>query len=77
MTIKFNIELNPRDQKRARLTIDCKRGYQGICRFSIWTGEAGGTMWHWNGDLLKPSISPSIACQACDKHFVVSNGVAT
>lgn len=65
-----------RDDDRARVVVDCPRSTTGECAFSCWQKSAQGAMWHWNGNEASPSISPSINCHVCGRHFTITNGVA-
>jgi len=74
--IEFGVNPNPRDEKRATLVVKCAKALSGQCEFPIWTGPAGGSQWHWDGKIMKPSISPSIDCKGgCGRHFI-ANGEA-
>lgn len=34
-------------------------------------------VWQWDGNVESPTITPSIDCVDCKRHFVVTNGVAS
>lgn len=75
--IEFGINPNPRDEKRSTLIVKCSHALRGQCEFPLWTGEAGGVMWHWNGKYRLASITPSIDCQGgCKRHFTITSGTA-
>jgi hypothetical protein len=73
----FSIRVEPRsdDPTRGVLFITCGKSPTGECRQSLWSKPAAGAMWHWDGNVENPTISPSIDCQGgCGRHFNVVNG---
>jgi hypothetical protein len=71
------MKVQPRtdDPARGKLVVECKHTTEGECKFSLWRGPAGGAMWHWDGNVEKPTISPSIDCKGgCGRHFTVIAG---
>lgn len=72
--MKLRVEL--REPGRANLDIGCAK----LCRFPLWTRQADDTgpkTWHWDGNVERPTITPSIDCTVCKRHFVVTEGVAS
>lgn len=71
-----SIRVLPRHEDRARLAVNCSRGTGGECLFSLWQRPASGAMWQWDGNTEKPTITPSIDCRDCGRHFTVVAGNA-
>jgi hypothetical protein len=50
-----------------------------ICRFRVSTAgsstDQAGLIWGWDGNVTRPTITPSIACQSCGLHVVIADGV--
>lgn len=62
---------------RARLRVECSHTSMGHCLFPLWQRPAQDTMWQWNGNVERPTISPSIDCNGgCGRHFTVVDGEA-
>lgn len=73
---EFRIQLTT--SERGHLVLACDRGHQGECKFSIWTGAPSGAMWHWDGNVERPTVSPSINCHGgCNRHFTLVSGAPT
>ncbi|WP_366509246.1 DUF6527 family protein [Mesorhizobium sp.] len=70
----ISVRIEARHEDRAFLIASCPFG--GECKWSIWKREASGAMWHWDGSIEAPTISPSINCHSCGQHFTVTSGVA-
>jgi hypothetical protein len=80
-TIKFRVV--ERDAGRAFLYLACEHGCnhgggQRECAFGLWTSPARNKTWQWDGNVERPTITPSIDCQGgCGRHFTMVNGVPT
>lgn len=73
--IRWHIAVRPAEPTRGYLMTECDKHHTGHCPRSIWTGEASGMMWHWDGNVERPTISPSIDCQGgCGRHFSIIAG---
>lgn len=60
---------------RAYLCVKCPRSHDGFCRFSLWGKPGNGTIWNWDGNVHKPTISPSInRLGGCERHFTIVAG---
>jgi len=63
---------------RAIFRIHCARadGSPKSCNFPLsFNPQEQHGLWSWNGNYDKPTISPSIVCEAgCGRHFVVNEG---
>ena len=71
----YRVERNPRREGRGWLIVKCTNGTEGECRFGLQREAASGVTWHWDDNVEKPTITPSIACQKCGMHIVVTKGV--
>lgn len=71
--------IKEREPGRAYLVVDCGKQFGPIkqCLFPLWKIAPQFPMWNWDGNIEKPTISPSVACQLCGWHVVITNGVAT
>lgn len=53
--------------------------HDGHCLFRVSTKPAhrdgAGEVWQWDGDLLDPTITPSVQCLDCGLHVVITKGV--
>lgn len=60
-------------------TKDGVKKTDGVCEFRLERSaphsDAAGLVWNWDGDVQKPTITPSIQCQACGLHVVITGGV--
>lgn len=73
--MRFHVEPRPEEPTRGFLVVECKHCTEGKCRFPLWGGPSGGAMWHWDGNVEKPTISPSIDCKGgCGRHFSIVGG---
>src|SRR4051812_49288140 len=49
------------------------------CSFRLRVGSHGtdqvSNFWNWDGNKYHPTITPSVQCQTCGLHVVVTNGV--
>lgn len=69
------VTIEPRPNGNAFLVASCP--VKGHCRFPVWTCPAEGTMWQWDGNIDRPTVSPSIDCRGgCGQHFTVVEGTA-
>jgi len=76
--MKWHIEVRPDDPTRGHFVVECERGYRGECPTPVWAGPAQGVMWHWDGNVEQPTISPSIDCKGgCGRHFTMIKGQPT
>jgi len=71
----INFHIQPREDGKAFLVLECTHTPAGECKFPLWQRPATGTMWQWDGDINKPTISPSIDCKGgCNRHFTMTEG---
>ena len=51
------------------------------CEFPVKVGSHGEVnglkFWNWDGNEANPTISPSISCQICGLHVVITKGAET
>ncbi len=74
-SIQFRIKQSQSDPTRGKLVLTCDKTTGGECEFPLWSGPAGGVMWHWDGNVEQPTISPSIDCKGgCGRHFSIISG---
>lgn len=67
--------VEPRDDDRAFLVLKCEHRSDGECRFGLWQRPASGITWQWDGNVERPTITPSIDCKGgCGRHFIMTNG---
>jgi hypothetical protein len=53
----------------------CRGGKFKSCLRRISTGDAIHPVWHWNGNSEKPTLTPSIGCDAlCGWHGALTDG---
>jgi len=71
--ITFELVRRPSNPSRATLFVRCG-GKQ--CGFALSTEAAVHPVWHWDGNVQRPTITPSIHCQECGRHFNLTNGKA-
>lgn len=73
---EFRVEPAPSGEPgRAHLVLKCQRTPAGECRFGLWQKPAAGITWQWDGNMEKPTITPSIACNGgCGRHFTMIVG---
>ena len=77
--MKWRIEL--RDADKAFLYMECEHGtHHGRealeCVRSLWQQPATGCMWQWDGNVERPTITPSIDCKGgCGRHFTMVKGI--
>lgn len=49
-----------------------------VCALRLQEGPPpGNQVWGWDGDMEKPTISPSINCHSCGWHGWIKEGVIT
>jgi len=76
--IESRIRVVDTEAGRARLVLKCSQTSVGECQFPLWRRPAEGTMWQWDGNAEKPTITPSIDCKGgCGRHFTMINGEPT
>lgn len=73
--------IQPREHGKALLLVECQNGadHGGAapeCARSLWRQPASGCMWQWDGNIERPTITPSIDCLGgCGRHLTMTNGV--
>jgi hypothetical protein len=71
----FRIEPHPLFEGRAFLQVLCDKSSMGFCRFGLRREPAQGSTWQWDGNVEKPTITPSVNCLGgCGRHFSIING---
>lgn len=77
-TTPLNFRVIPRSGKgKAFLLVKCALNMDGECRFPLAPKRIPEFVWEWDGNIAKPTISPSIVCRmiGCGRHFTVIDGV--
>lgn len=71
--IKYRIEA--RSHGRALLVVECAASTTKECRFGLSLATASAPTWQWDGNAQTPTITPSIHCATCQRHWSITAGV--
>lgn len=53
----------------------CPKSKWGVCFIQIHRDPPVHPIWHWDGNVERPTIVPSIGCdRRCGKHVTIMNG---
>ena len=69
--------VNPIAERR-EMIFPCRGGRFTACIIRITTGEPDekNSVWHWDGNVEEPTITPSIGCnKRCGWHGTITKGV--
>lgn len=66
------------NQDMTEIALPCNGGRFDRCIVKITTGNAVHPIWHWDGNLDEPTMTPSIGCdRRCGWHGNLTQGVLT
>lgn len=66
---------------KAYLEVQCEKSPHGCCLFAVsrepaHVNDGGVHIWQWDGNINQPTLTPSIDCKGCGRHFIVTKGNA-